>query len=299
MNETPPFSNATKNFDPDLTVFLSDFHVNGAENGPTHQRRKLSLVVSEILKLHPLPAKAVLFGDLAWMWGLKIDYDTIKPLIQPLSDAGIELIMAMGNHDRRSTFVEVFPEYGQRSIIPGRIVSVTDLGKADLIMLDGLQGSDDREIGDEGPIPGALCQGQQDWLLEVLPNYHKPVFVCSHFPLAELSAGGKPLSHLLLNSPQVAGYIHGHEHRWYKLDIREGYDSANVKRSLSLPTTGHWGDIGYSSFRLDQEKAVASLHQLEYFFPRPNMGTPEEQRLWTYATAENQNQSCTFPMPLS
>lgn len=294
---TPLFSKSSADFDEDLTVFLSDLHVNGAENGPIYQREKLSVLVAEVLRMNPLPAHAVLFGDLAWLWGDKKDYEFVAQLIKPLSDAGIKLTMAMGNHDRRSTFGEVFPEYAGATKIPGRVVSVTDLGKADLIMLDGLQGSDDRKIGDSGPVPGVLCQDQQDWLLDVLPKWEKPVFVCSHFPIDELTVGDKPLKKLLLQSNQAAGYMHGHDHKWYKLECREGYTNANVKRSLCLPSTGHWGDIGYTTFRIHSDRAVATLHQKEYFFPKPDIGTEVEQRLWGHITAENQNQICTFPLP--
>lgn len=292
------FAKEAKDFDQDLTVLLSDTHINGAEDGPTYQRDKLAIVVGEILRMDPLPAQAVLLGDFSWSWGDKKDYLVAAELLKPLTDAGIKLTIGMGNHDRRSTFLEVYPEYAKTTKIPGRIVSQIDLGKVDLIMLDGLQGSDDRKIGDSGPVPGLLCQDQQDWLMEALPKWKKPLLVCSHFPLDEMTAGGKPLENLLVTSPKVAGYLHGHNHRWYKLDVRQGYSSANVKRSLCLPSTGHWGDIGYTTLRVHPDRIVASLRQYEYFFPRPDIGTPEERRLWDYATAENQNQTCTFPMPV-
>ncbi len=292
------FARNAGDFDKDLTVFLSDTHVNGAAQGPSYQGDKLSVVVAEILRLAPLPTRAVIFGDFAWLWGDKKDYERVSRLVSPLVDAGIELTIGMGNHDRRSTFLEVYPDYAETTRIPGRIVSVVDLGKIDLILLDGLQGTDDRKIGDSGPVPGALCQDQQDWLMAELPQWGKPVLLTSHFPLEELSAGGKPLRRLLLDSPRAIGYVHGHNHRWNKLDVREGYASANVKRSLCLPSTGHWGDIGYTLFRTHADRAVATLRQLEYYFPKPDAGTADERRLWDFATAENQNQSCSFPLPL-
>ena len=49
--------------DPNLTVFLSDIHVNGQKDGDVFQRSKIMETVAEILKLDPLPSRAVVFGD--------------------------------------------------------------------------------------------------------------------------------------------------------------------------------------------------------------------------------------------
>ena len=92
--------------------------------------------VAEILKLDPLPSRAVVFGDLAWLWGNKMDYQCSAPYLKMLEDAGIPVTVGMGNHDRRSTFLEVHPRYAKTTKIPGRIVSVVDAGAVDFLMLE-------------------------------------------------------------------------------------------------------------------------------------------------------------------
>lgn len=283
--------------DPELTVLFSDVHVNGVAGSSTYQRQKFSRVVADILKLDPLPARAICFGDLAYLFGRKEDYLQSAPGLKLLADAGIQVTIGMGNHDRRSTFLEVHPSYAQTTKVPGRIVSVVDAGRVDFIMLDGLQGTDDRELTDMGPGNGRLDAAQQEWLQSVLPKWKKPVFVCSHFPVNELAVGNQKLANFLGQCPAVAGYLHGHDHRWYKTLPIVDWKRNTSLRTLCLPSTGHWGDIGFVTFRTTADLALASLHQSEYFFPNPEPQRPEDRRLWDIITAENQQQTCSFILP--
>ncbi len=291
------FAAAKPAVDPDLTVLISDVHVKGGQGDNVYQFGKFSRVVADILKMDPLPARVIGFGDLAWLHGAKADYLRSAPELKLLRDAGISVTLGMGNHDRRSTFLEVHPEYAQTTKIPGRIVSVVDAGRVDFIMLDGLQGTDDRGPTDMGPVNGQLNPDQQDWLAAALPKWKKPVFVCSHFPVKELAVSGKPLSQFLHDCPAVAGYLHGHDHRWYKTYPLKTWNSPHTLRTLCLPSTGFWGDIGYVTFRTTADLAVASLRQYEYYFPRPEPRQSCDQRLWDLITAENQNQTCSFILP--
>jgi hypothetical protein len=283
--------------DPDLAVLLSDVHVNGVEGKDMYQRGKFMRVVAEILKMDPLPGHAIFFGDLAWLHGRKEDYVSSSEGIKMLQDAGIHVTLGMGNHDRRSTFLEVHPSYLKTTKIPGRIVSVVDLGRADFIMLDGLQGTDDRGLTEMGPGGGEFDKAQQDWLMDVLPKWKRPVFVGSHWPIREIKVGGKPIAQLFFQSPSVAGYIHGHDHRWYKTISIRGWGDSRQIRGLCLPSTGHWGDIGYATLRLSKDRAVVSLRQYEYYFPSPIATDEKCTDMWRDITAENQNQTCTFRLP--
>ena len=286
------FAKAPGDYDPDLTVLLSDLHVNGTED--SHQLGRLERAVGEILALNPLPARAVVFGDIACMYGRKEDYARAAPALKRLEDAGISVTLGVGNHDRRSTFFEKYPSYAARTKVPGRVVSVCNAGAVDFLMLDGLQGADDRAQNDMGPITGQLDKNQQDWLLAALPAWKKPVFVCSHFPVGDLSVGGKPLAHLLARTPSVAGYIHGHDHRWYTREVREAWRKTAPKRSLCLPSTGAWGDIGYALLRTSEGRAVASLVQREFFYPKPPKPGAPVELLWKTIVQANQNKTCTF-----
>jgi hypothetical protein len=283
--------------DPDLVVLLSDVHVNGVAGKGAYQRDKFMRVVADVLKMDPLPGHAVFFGDFAFLYGRKEDYVASSEGVRLMQNAGIHVTLGMGNHDRRSTFLEVHPSYAKTTKIPGRIVSVVNLGRADLIMLDGLLGSDDRGLSDMGPGQGGLDKAQQDWLMDVLPKWRRPVFVGSHWPIGGMKVGGKPIAQLFFRSPAVAGYIHGHDHRWYKTQAMKSWKDSPQIRTLCLPSTGHWGDIGYVTLRLSGDRAVAALHQYEYYFPGPVATDARCPKIWRDITAENQNQTCTFRFP--
>ena len=283
--------------DPTLTVLFSDVHVNGVKGRDTYQQGKFARVVADILKMDPLPARAICFGDLAYLFGRKEDYLESAKGIKLLTDAGIQVTLGMGNHDRRSTFLEVHPRYAQTTKVPGRIVSVVDAGPVDFIMLDGLMGADDRALDDMGPGTALIDPAQLDWLKAELPNWKKPVFVCSHWPINQVNAGNVKFAKFLAQCPAVAGYLHGHDHRWYKTYPIFDWSRNTSLRTLCLPSTGHWGDIGFVTFRTSGDLAVAALHQYEYYFPRPEPKQPSDRRLWDIITAENQKQTCTFTLP--
>ncbi len=288
------FAKKPSDYDSDLTVLLSDIHINGLASASAHQRTRFERTVGEILALNPLPARAVVFGDLSFFYGRREDYLCSLPYLRQLENAGISVTIGMGNHDRRSTFLEVHPSYATNTKVPGRIVSVCEAGAVDFIMLDALQGTDDRALDDRGPNNGQLDKDQQDWLAVALPAWKKPVFVCSHFPVSDLSVGGKPLAHLLVRTPSVVGYIHGHEHRWCTRDVREAWRKIAPKQSLCLPSTGAWGDIGYALLRTSKGRAVATLVQREFFYPRPPKPGAPVELLWKNIVQANQNKTCTF-----
>ena len=291
---TALFTGAASDYDPNLTVFLSDIHVRGGES---YQLEHFKRVVAEILKMSPLPKRAVVFGDLAYLFGRKEDYVTSAPYLKQLTDAGISVTIGMGNHDRRSAFLEVYPEYARRTKVPGRIVSVVDIGPADILMLDSLAGSDDRGNNSSGPVPGTLDAAQQEWLLAELPKWKRPVFVCAHHPVFELTAGGKPLSELFFNSPAFAGYINGHNHRWYAEWSLRNYSQRKLLCYLGLPSTGHWGDIGYTLFRTTPSDAVANLVQHDFFFPNPLKEGEPRPEMWNAIMEKNRGAHYRFVFP--
>ena len=291
---TTLFTGAASDYDPNLTVFLSDIHVRGGES---YQLEHFKRVVAEILKMSPLPKRAVVFGDLAYLFGRKEDYVTLAPYLKQLTDAGISVTIGMGNHDRRSAFLEVHPEYARSTKVPGRIVSVVDIGPADILMLDSLAGSDDRGNSNSGPVPGTLDAAQQEWLLAELPKWKRPVFVCAHHPVFELTVGGKPLSELLYNSPAFAGYINGHNHRWYAEWSFRNYSQRKLLCYLGLPSTGHWGDIGYTLFRTTPRDAVANLVQHDFFFPNPLKEGEPRPEMWDAIVEKNRGAHYRFVLP--
>ncbi|MBR4652140.1 MAG: metallophosphoesterase [Kiritimatiellae bacterium] len=282
------FTGDKSDFDDNLVVFLSDLHVR---NSSCYQYRYFASQVAEILRMDPLPRRVIVFGDIAYHCGLKEEYETSAPFFRQMIALGIEVVFGMGNHDRRSAFLETWPEYAARQIFPGRIVSSTDLGPVDLLMLDGLQGTDDRGPQDMGPVPGDFDLPQQEWIADRLSRLSRPTIVASHYPLVDLKVCGKPFRQVLGSAPYVVGYVHGHDHRWKTDWISRGWKSSDIVRTLCLPSTGHWGDIGYATFRLSCKGAVAKFVQKGFFFPGPD--NPRTQA-WDDIEREHREATCTF-----
>ena len=106
-----------KKIDPNLTILLSDIHICGEfkDGKPAHypyNPTSLQICINEILAMRPLPANVLVFGDVAWDYGLEEDYRYAAELLSPLEKAGIKVTLGMGNHDRRASFFKVFPQYG-------------------------------------------------------------------------------------------------------------------------------------------------------------------------------------------
>ena len=279
--------------DPNFVVFLSDLHVNGMDRKVAwrterHQEQNLDITVAEILKMQPLPANVVVCGDLAWLWGDLDDYLRVKLHLAKLETAGIRLTLGVGNHDRRKSFLEAFPEFA-KSPVPGRIVSTLRLPYADLLMIDTLQ--EGPEEGKMGPVDGIIDREQGEWLKAELPNWKRPVFVCCHHPMEELKVCGKPFESLVMDSPNVVGMIRGHKHHWSKNFHYKHWTVSDTKRELGLPSAGNWGDIGYVTMRISPDHAVARLVQRDYWYPRPDL--PKDPH-WKAMADENKGQLCRF-----
>jgi len=272
----------TDGIDPDLVVFITDIHIKDG----SFQTGRFKRVVSDILAMRPLPQNVIALGDLAYHTGKVEEYELFKPMIAPLSEAGIHVTLGMGNHDRREEFAQVFPEHAALTKLNGRYVYVVEHPKADIIVLDSLQQGDDKT---KWISPGDLGEEQKLWLQETLSSYTKPVFVCAHHPITELG-----IDKILCASPTCCGYLYGHNHKWRKDWAKLGWHHQRIVRTLCLPSTGQAGDIGYVTFRLMEDRAVAQIHEYEFFFPEPaSEGTiPPPQ--WKMIVEENDRDICVF-----
>jgi 3',5'-cyclic AMP phosphodiesterase CpdA len=101
--------------DPTKAVLMSDIHicgelVDGVSKHYPYNPTSLKLRVAEILSMRRLPAHVLVFGDVAWDYGLEEDYRYASQLLQELMEAGIRVTLALGNHDRLAPFFKVFPE---------------------------------------------------------------------------------------------------------------------------------------------------------------------------------------------
>lgn len=260
----PTAGGCSKAMDPCLAVFISDLHINGLKDEiPTHQYEEACFrnTVAAILALDPLPANVVCFGDIAYHWGQREDYVLAARLMKPLADAGIRLTLGLGNHDRRDSFLEVWPEYAKTSPVPGRIVSKLELPHVDLLMLDTLNALEVEKF--KKSRPGEMDGAQREWLAMTLKASTKPVLTCAHHKPGE---GKVALAELLMKSGSCRGHIHGHWHKWARDFFYTGWNPQHVKPYVGLPSTGHWGDIGYATMRTFPDRVEITNHQCDFFF---------------------------------
>ena len=298
------FAAEAADFDERLAVFLSDLHVSGLETDPrsgkplkTHPRAWLRRSVAEILKMTPLPRHVFVFGDIAYLQGRVQDYRCSYSELKLLVDAGIKLSLGLGNHDHRKAFLEVWPEYEKRTVVPGFIHTVTSLPDFDLIMLDTL---DEKEgVNTYNPVAGALGKAAQDWILAELPKWHRPFVLGAHHSPWELKfeKGKKRLAERLAQFPMCRGFVHGHDHLW-KTELVSWKD-ARALPLLTLPSNGFWGDIGYATVRSvasgNRKVATATLVQKDFFLGAPV--PPADRRPdWNLRLGDNQGRRCTFAL---
>lgn len=291
-------------FDERLSVFLSDIHVNGLDAYPDGDykgkpikklmRDCLRRTVDEILAMNPRPRYVIVFGDIAYLNGRACDYAQSKPELRRLVDAGVRLTLGMGNHDHRAAFFEAWPEYRERTLLKGHVVTVTEMPDVDLIMLDSLD--DNGQAETRNPAKGVLSAAHQEWIKANLQGWRRPFLLGAHHSINALSVnnGKAPLAEFLRAAcPKFRGFIHGHDHLW-KRDLCVWTDPA-ARPLLTLPSNGLWGDIGYAVFRTEPKKAVATLVQKDFYLHDP-LPPGRTRAAWTNRLEDNRGERSTFAL---
>ena len=282
--------------DPNLMAFLSDIHLLDNtvrwKNGPAQSSAVLPQLVSEILTLRPLPANAVVFGDFSASSGWEEDFRLAAKILKPLSDAGIALSFAMGNHDNRVSFLKVFPEYKSRLLLPERIVSKVSTPNADLVLLDTLKTRSGREWTEPGGagnfVEGTIDAAQRRWLADTLAAARRPTFIGAHHPPHEPGIVKE-----VVNAPTVFGYIFGHDHVVAEGFLHDGYANSRTVQTATLPSGGFWGDIGYALFRTFEDRAELTFRQTDFYFNRRWPERPRSKN-WQERVRMHDGRTVTF-----
>lgn len=259
-------------------AFLSDLHLDG-EKPLAYQNRLVRENVTRIMGLSPRPTHVVVLGDLS-VAGKPSDYAVAKDVLSPFVKAGMDVAVAMGNHDRRGAFMEAFPECAQGPV-PGRVVRVVDVGVVELVILDS---------HDDGKVDGAVDESQRSWLARHLLDVRKPVFICVHHDGRQMK---RFAAETVTSSRCVAGYIHGHRHEWI-VDALHGWSGATgprFVRSVGLPSAGYWGDVGFVVMDCLSDSACLTLHETDCFFPNPSARNAASRRM----REENDGARIVFP----
>ena len=237
--------------------------------------------------MRPLPANVLVFGDVAWDYGLEEDYRYAAELLSPLEKAGIKVTLGMGNHDRRAAFFKVFPQYGDSTPVAGRVVSVFKLPDVDVIMLDSLAELPNLKPKQGTTVNGEMSAEQIEWLKGYLANSGRPAILCAHHPLNEMSN----LEKVIAESANVAGYVYGHVHIWNKsVRIIRPRVPQRMVPTVALPAT-FYGDIGFAVMRTSAKGAKITYSSKGFWWPQPVENPPKE---WKRRSDDLQNEEANI-----
>jgi Icc protein len=250
-------------------VLLSDLHIHADAaqvDGGVNMSDRFARVRDELLALTPRPAAVLICGDCAHLHGRDADYAALLQLTRPLQDAGLPVVMALGNHDDRHVF---WRSAGRGQVhLDDRHVSIVESPLMDWYVLDSLEVTND--------IAGSLGETQLQWLaakLDVKPD--KPAIVMVHHqPDDRLVIEGlrdtRQLLDVLTPRRQVKALMFGHTHRW------EVTQDPSRLYHINLPTTAYvfregqptgWTDIqlrpGGATLELNCSDRSHTLHLLK------------------------------------
>ena len=206
-------------------ALLADTHVDADRKKEARgavMAENVMRVVAEILeeaKTNGDPQFAVINGDCAYLKGLREDYETLRPLLQPLLDSGIPIHLTMGNHDDRGPFYELFPEAEtpKSEATIEKHLAIVESESANWFLVDTLQIVDN--------VTGEIGAKQRDWLARELDRRSaKPaIIVGHHYPQympedSDARVTGitdtVEFMDLLRSKPWVKAYVYGHSHNY-------------------------------------------------------------------------------------
>lgn len=150
---------------------ITDLHIT-TDKDPLNQRRneeRLRQVIKAIHSLRPRPVAIIASGDLVD----RGEVEEYRELERLLADSEIPIYFALGNHDLRGPFLEVFSGPGAQADANGYIQYVADFGPMRMVVCDTLEGENH----------GDYDEVRAEWLrvtLDAAPD--RPTAVILHHP---------------------------------------------------------------------------------------------------------------------
>lgn len=255
-------------------ALLADTHIHDDPNAIDHGTRwpgspvethedvnhadNLKQVVREILAQDPRPAHALVNGDCARSEGTVDENREFKRLIEPLREAGITVLLTIGNHDNRENLWQVMPELKREAI--GRHVGVVELSDAYLVLLD----SDRGVVGKE----------QFEWLEQTLETLEKKPVLCFEHYNPYLRSGARPLRgvndgetllKMLTEHKNVKSLSFGHTHQW---DIDQWIDVHMINQPSVGATFGKDDPMGWVDMKLTETGTILELRCIDEKHPQ-------------------------------
>jgi len=192
-----------------LVAQITDIHLGFEPDSPQEfNRQRLDAALAALSALDPLPDLLLATGDLVD----RGDVASYRRLREALSALPFPIHYALGNHDVRSNFAEVFPEF---ALTDGFLQYVIETGPLRLIVIDTLE---------EGRHGGGFCDTRAAWLTARLDEApERRTLIVQHHPPVEVGIAwmntdpAEPWVHRLAaclrGRENVIGLVCGHIHR--------------------------------------------------------------------------------------
>jgi 3',5'-cyclic-AMP phosphodiesterase len=155
-----------------LIAQITDVHLGFERGNPDEfNRQRLDRVLAELVALDPRPDLLLVTGDLADEGDDRDSYERLRDSLAPLP---FPAYLAVGNHDARDLFGEIFPDVPR----PGGFVQYAiESGEVRILVLDTL------EVGRHG---GGFCEVRAEWLRARLAEAPgRPTLIVLHHPPIE------------------------------------------------------------------------------------------------------------------
>jgi 3',5'-cyclic AMP phosphodiesterase CpdA len=216
-------------------ALLADPHIAA---DPAKRNRNINMtdhfnaVAREIIALRQRAAGVFIVGDCALNSGQPDDYTQLTRLLDGLRADGLNLHLALGNHDHRDNFwAALEAAKTARRPVADRHVALVRSKHVNWLLLDSLEKT--------LQTPGLLGEAQLQWLAQTLDANPKTpaVIVVHHNPGVDGSVAGlkdtDALLEILRPRRQVKAWIYGHTHSW-----KVTQDSSGI-HFVNLPPVGY------------------------------------------------------------
>lgn len=192
-----------------LLAQITDIHLGFEPDNPAEfNRKRLDQIVAHLSSGVNRPDLLLATGDLVD----RGDVASYRRLKNALSLAPCPVLFAMGNHDARDAFLEVFPD---TPVDDGFVQYVVDFPERRLIIIDTLE---------EGRHGGAFCERRATWLGARLGEAREtPTVIVMHHPPVEVGIDWmnthpdepwvKRFADTIAGHDQVQALLCGHLHR--------------------------------------------------------------------------------------
>lgn len=192
-----------------LVAQITDIHLGFEPDTPGEfNRQRLDRALAALAALDPLPDLMLATGDLVD----RGDVDSYRRLREAFSGLPFPVHYALGNHDVRRNFAQVFPE---AALVDGFLQYVIETGPLRLVVIDTLA---------EGRHGGAFCDRRARWLRDTLDAApERQTLIVQHHPPVETGIAwmntdpAEPWVHRLADClrgrSNVVGLVCGHIHR--------------------------------------------------------------------------------------